>query len=226
MKSHSALATAALGPHPTVQRPASRHIHVHLLQYLAFAIAALIAVACGSNAESEGAFSYSYDSYFQSFAFDYNPATTVEDLAKRSTVVVEATLVDIENGRFFGASVTEPEGVTLNLVFETEDRTRYYVQLPRPMDSDIAQLRSVLPIGSRNVIYLQPNNDPLEGVWWNTRNDGNEWYFTTPQGWILDHPERGVVFALVDNESDPPFPEVPADANDGLRDWLVGEKTA
>ena len=213
-------------PNRTTQKSANCRIQVRLLRGLALISAALIAVACGSTTESEEIFTYSYDSYFQSFAFDYNPATTVEDLAKRSTVVVEATLVDIENGRFFGPSETEPEGVTLNLVFETDDKTRYYVQLPRPMDSDVAQLRSVLPIGSRNVIYLQSNNDPLEGVWWNTRNDGNEWYFTTPQGWILDHPERGVVFALVDNESDPPFPEVPADANDGLRDWLVGEKTA
>ena len=223
MKSRSAPATAALGPNPTVQRPASRHIHVRLLQYLAFAIAALIAVACGSNAEPEGAFSYSYDSYFQSFAFDYNPATTAEDLAKRSTVVVEATLVDVKNGRFFGASETEPEGVTLNLVFETDDKTRYYVQLPRPMDSDVTQLRSVLPIGSQSVIYLQPNNDPLEGVWHNTRSDGNEWYFTTPQGWILDHSERGIVFPLVDNELEPPFREAPTGASDSLKDWLVGE---
>lgn len=182
-----------------------------------------MAVACGSSVESEEVFAYTYDSYFQSFTIEYNPAVTVEDLAERSAIVVEATLIDIENGRFFGVSETEPEGVTLNLEFETDDKTRYFVQVPRPMDSDIKQLRTILPIGSQSVIYLQPNNDPLEGVWHNTRVDGNEWYFTTPQGWILDHPERGIVFPLVDNESEPPFSEVPADISDDLSDWLVGE---
>lgn len=201
-------------PDPAVTQKLAKHrVRLCLLQGLLFTTVSLIAAACGSSAESEEAFAYTYDSYFQSFAYDYNPAVTIEDLGKRSTVVAKAMLIDVENGRFFGASETEPEGVTLNLVFETNDKTRYYVQVPRPMDSNVKQLRSVLPIGSQSVIYLQPNNDPLEGVWYNTRNDGNEWYFTTPQGWILDHPERGIVFALVDDQSEPPFPEVPADIN-------------
>lgn len=210
---------------PATQKPASLRVHYRLLRGLAVTIASLMAVACGSSTDTDEAFAYTYDSYFQSFAIEYNPAATVEDLAERSTIVVEATLIDIEDGRFFGASETEPEGVTLNLEFETDDKTRYFVQVPRPMDSDVEQLRSILPIGSQSVIYLQPNNDPLEGVWHNTRADGNEWYFTTPQGWILDHPERGIVFPLVDNESEPPFPEVPADISNDLRNWLVGEET-
>ena len=212
-----------MGTSLTTQKPASLRIHYRLLRGLAVTIASLMAVACGTSTDTDEAFAYTYDSYFRSFAIEYNPAVTVEDLAERSTIVVEATLIDIENGRFFGASETEPEGVTLNLEFETDDKTRYFVQVPRPMDSDVEQLRSILPIGSQSVIYLQPNNDPLEGVWHNTRADGNEWYFTTPQGWILDHPERGIVFPLVDNESEPPFPEVPADISDDLSNWLVGE---
>ena len=211
---------------PTTLKPANRRIHLRLLRGLALIIASLIAVACGSSAESEEASPYTYDSYFQSFHFDYNPAATVQDLAKRSTIVVEATLIDVENGRFFGASEDKPEGVTLNLVFEDDDRTRYYVQIPRPMDSDVMQLRSVLPIGTQSVIYLQPNNDPLEGVWYNTRSDGNEWYFTTPQGWILDHPQRGIIFALLGNEFELPFPGAPTAVNEDLDDWLVAEKKA
>ena len=210
----------------TTQNLAIHRFRLRLLRGVLFTTVALIAVACGASSESEESFAYTYDLYFQSFSYDYNPAGSVEDLANRSTVAAIATLIDVENGRFFGASETEPEGVTLNLVFETDDETRYYVQVPRPMDSDVEQLRSVLPIGSQSVIYLQPNNDPLEGVWYNTRNDGNEWYFTTPQGWILDHPERGIVFALVDNQPEPPFPEVPADISAELGDWLVSEKAA
>ncbi|MCY4193918.1 MAG: hypothetical protein F4Y28_02275 [Acidimicrobiia bacterium] len=213
-------------PHPQksiIQKLPHRPISFRWIRCLALAIAFLVPAACGSSAESEEAFAYTYDSYFRSFAFDYNPATTVEDLSGRSTVAVKATLVDVENGRFFGASETDPEGVTLNLVFETQDKTRYYVQIPRPMDSDVLQLRTVLPIGSQSVIYLQKNNDPLEGVWYNTRSDGNEWYFTTPQGWILDHPERGIVFALVDDESKPPFAVPPAVKSEDLNHWLVEE---
>lgn len=210
----------------TTQNLTTHRVRLRLLRGILLTTVALIAVACGASAESEESLAYTYDSYFQSCSYDYNPAVSVEELANRSTVAAIATLIDVENGRFFGASETEPEGVTLNLVFETDDMTRYYVQVPRAMDSDVKQLRSVLPIGSQSVIYLQPNNDPLEGVWYNIRSDGNEWYFTTPQGWILDHPERGIVFALVDNQSEPPFPEGPADLSAELRYWLVGEKAA
>ena len=184
----------------------------------------LLAAACGSDGESDEAFVDTYDSYFQSFSSDYNPSPNVEDLSNRSAVAVEATLVDVEDGRFFGSSETEIEGVTLNLVFETDDKTRYYVQLSRPMDSSVDQLRSVLPVGARSVIYLQPNNDPLEGVWFNVREAGNEWYFTTPQGWILDHPERGIVFPLEEPEKVSPFADTALMASDALADWLVAEK--
>jgi len=167
---------------------------------------------------------YTYDSYFQSFSSSYNPSPNVEDLGKRSAVAVEATLVDVEAGRFFCSSEIEIEGVTLNLVFETDDKTRYYVQLSRPMDPSVEQLRSVLPVSARSVNYLQPNNDPLEGVWFNVREDGNEWYFTTPQGWILDHPERGIVFPLEKHERVSPFADTAPTASDALADWLVAEK--
>jgi len=189
-----------------------------------FAAIGLVVSSCGSDSESNEAFVDTYDSYFQSFASDYNPASDIEDLGARSTVAVEATLVDVEDGRFFGASETEVEGVTLNLVFETDKEARYYVQLSRPMDSRVDQLKSVLPIGSRSVVYLQPNNDPLEGVWFNVRDDGNEWYFTTPQGWILDHPERGIVFPLEDNERQSPFASTSLESAVELADWLSIEK--
>ena len=157
-----------------------------------------------------------YDSYFASLAHDYNPARDIDELAKRSTVVTAAKLVDIEDGRIFGDSIASPEGRHLNLVFETASSTRYYVQLPRPDSSSIEQLRSVLPIGTESVIYLQPNNDPDEGVWFNKREDGNEWFFTTPQGWILSHPERGIVFPL---ESGRVFETAPK-PTESLHDWL------
>ncbi|MCY3850455.1 MAG: hypothetical protein OXF75_06600 [Acidimicrobiaceae bacterium] len=110
-------------------------------------------------------------------------------------------------------------------MFETDDGTRYYVQLPRPNDTSVANIRSVMPIGAKSVIYLKPDNDPLvdgAGRWFNVREDGNEWFFTTPQGWILDHPERGIVFPL--ESADHMFAEMPA-LTDPLDDWLPEQTT-
>lgn len=84
----------------------------------------------------------------------------------------------------------------LNLIFETGKGDVYYVQVPRPMDSDVDTLREVLPIGSQNVIFLMSNDDPISEGWFNVRDDGNEWFFTTPQGWIVDHPKRGITWPL------------------------------
>ncbi len=213
-----------MNPRP-VQTGLSERRPGHFFVWLAALVAVgLVAASCGSDSDSDEVFVDTYDSYFQSFSANYNPSPSIEDLGSRSTVAVEATLVDVEDGRFFGASETEIEGVTLNLVFQTDDKTQYYVQLSRPMDSSVDQLRSVLPIGARSVIYLQPNNDPLEGVWFNVREDGNEWHFTTPQGWILDHPERGIVFPLEEQENESPFTETPGATRDSIGDWLVTEK--
>ena len=186
-------------------------------------LAAGLAAGCGSGDESDDVFMDTYDTYFGSFHSDYNPSPTVEDLARRSTVVVEATLVDVEDGRFAGESETEVTIETLNLVFETDDEVRYYVQLPRPEDSSVDRLRSVLPVGARSVVYLRPNDDP-HSDWFNVREDGNEWFFTTPQGWILDHPERGIVFPLEEPERRPPFDGSAGGMRDSLADWLVVEK--
>ena len=183
----------------------------------------LLATGCGSKPEMTDPYPDTYDSYFASFTYDYNPATDLADLADRSGVVTRATLVDVEDGRYFGPSEGNPEGVTLNLVFETAEATLYYVQVTRPMDSSIDQLRTVLPIHSSSVLYPIPNTDPLTDGWFNARDDGNEWFFTTPQGWILDHPERGIVFPLEDDETAVPYVELPANTQ-ALESWLVGRK--
>jgi len=178
--------------------------------------------ACSSGDEPEGAFVDTYDTYFESFSSDYNVAPNIASLAEGSAVAVTAELVDVEDGRYFGEAEGKPEGVHLNLVFRDREDTVYYVQIPRPMDSDVDQLKKVLPIGSTSVIYLIPNTDPLDEGWFNAKNDGTEWFFTTPQGWILDHPERGVVWPLEDDTSSPPFPDQ-AETSErvSIDEWLV-----
>lgn len=172
-------------------------MHTNLIKPALLAVLMIVFLAaCGGDSDSEDAFVETFDTYLTSFSFDYNPAAHPADLADRSTVVTKATLVDVEDGRYFGSEEGKPEGVHLNLVMEDPDGTRYYVQIPRPMDSDVNVLREVLPIGAESVVFLMPNTDPLSDGWFNTRDDGNEWFFTTPQGWILDHPERGVMWPL------------------------------
>ena len=203
---------------------AKRRNAARLIWSLGLLVAGLAAAGCGLGDEpDDGVFMDTYDTYFRSFSISYNASPNIEDLARRSTVAVEATLVDVEDGRFAGESETEVAIVTLNLVFETDDEVRYYVQLSRPKDSSVDRLRSVLPVGARSVVYLRPNDDP-HSDWFNVREDGNEWFFTTPQGWILDHPERGIVFPLETPELRPPFDDSAGGMRDSLADWLVAEK--
>ena len=204
------------------------------LTFLALVATASFIAACGSG--DEGLYEETYDSYFRSFSSDYDPADSLSDLADQSEVVTKATLVDVEEGRLFAVADQEPEldrnkpvpaefNVQVNMVFEADDGTRYFVQLPRPNDSSVAQIRSVMPIGATSVIFLQPNNDPIvdgNGKWFNVREDGNEWYFTTPQGWILDHPERGIVSPLERMEI--LFRQMPASVAT-LDDWLPEQTT-
>ena len=196
---------------------------------------ALIAAGCGSS-DDDAMFEETYDSYFASFASDYNPARSLKELADQSAVATQATLVDVEQGRIYAKSdekpVLDPDkpvpaeiGVWINLVFKAEDDTRYYVQLPRPNDSSVDQIRSVMPIGASSVIYLKDRGDFTrdgEGTYFNIREDGNEWYFTTPQGWILDHPEKGIVLPMEGTEEQKTLFGIPAAST--LDDWLPFEK--
>ena len=194
----------------------------------------LLAVSCGSD--KNGLYEETYDSYFGSFSSDYEPADSLADLADQSEVVTKATLVGVEEGRLWAKSDTKPEldldkpvpadiHVEINLVFETAEGTRYYVGLFRPNDSSVAQIRSVMPVGAASVVYIKRRSDPTEyngGKTFNVREDGNEWYFTTPQGWILDHPERGIGFPL--EGAHHMFTEMPA-PTDPLDDWLPEQTT-
>ncbi len=201
---------------------------------LTLVAAAVLLAGCGSS--DDGLYEETYDSYFRSFTSDYDPADSLVDLADQSKVVTKATLVNVEEGRIKADADTKPELdpdkpvpaeilVEVNLVFETADGTRYYVGLFRPNDSSVARIRSVMPIGAASVIYLVPNDIPVvdgAGRWFNIREDGNEWLFTTPQGWILDHPERGIVSPL--EGFDNLFAEMPT-STETLNDWLPKQTT-
>jgi len=43
-----------------------------------------------------------FDTYLASFSTDYNPAATPHELRQKSDVVANATLIDVEDGRYFG----------------------------------------------------------------------------------------------------------------------------
>ena len=186
---------------------------------LACAALTSLFVGCGSSDDDE---SVTFEEWVGSVITDYDPAASLADLSARSTVVTEATLVDIEDGAIFGSSPDdEGAGRSVNLIFDTDTGDRYYVERPRPPYIGLDELRSVMPLGAPSVIYLQPNNDPRGENFFNVR-EGPTWFLTTPQGWILDDPERGIITPLegLDTLGFPP----PAGGDTNLQAWLVDPK--
>ena len=169
-----------------------------------------------------GGIAYSFDEYFASFGFDYEPAADREALAEGSTVVVDAILVDLVDGRIFGQSADDPfASRNAFFVFESDHLAdRIYVELPRPSDVDLERLWEAMPQGNRSVIYVRPI-PPLpaaeEALWFNARKDGDQWWFTTPQGWILDLPGRGEIIMPVGLTAS--LADAPAEGSK-LEDWL------
>ena len=131
--------------------------------------------------------------------------------------MTEAVLRDIEDGAVFGTSVDDPDAThTLHLIFAAADGTEYFVEIPRPNFASVESLRTILPVGSKSVVYLQPNNDPRDANYFQL-HDGPAWFFTTPQGWIQQDPERGVTTPL--EQADLGIP-VPAGGTEDLSAWL------
>lgn len=127
-----------------------------------------------------------------------------------------------KTARSFGSSPDDDAAShSVNLVFESESADRYYVELPRPTYIGIDDLRSVMPLGAASVIYLQPNHDPRAENYFNVR-EGPTWFFTTPQGWILDGPDRGIVTPL-DGPDSLGFDQPPG-GDTNLAVWLVDPK--
>ena len=62
--------------------------------------------ACGRD-ENEST-SLSFEQYFTSFGYDFEPAKDRSDLANRSSLVVEAVLVDVVDGPIFGETADDP----------------------------------------------------------------------------------------------------------------------
>lgn len=189
---------------------------------LAGGLLALSMSGCGSS--DDDAEPITFDDWVGSFTYDYDPASSLADLSARSTVAAQATLVDIEDGAIFGSSPDDAAAShSVNLVFESGNDDRYYVELPRPAYIGIDALRSVMPLGSASVIYLQPNQDPRAENYFNVR-EGPTWFFTTPQGWILDGPDRDIVTPLEGSDSLGFDPPPGGDTN--LEVWLVDPKEA
>ncbi len=115
---------------------------------------------CGSDDEPD-AEPVTFEGWAGSVITDYDPATSLAELSSRSTVVTEATLVDIEEGAIFGSSPDdEAASYSVNLIFETDAGDRYYVERPRPAYVGIDELRSVMPLGRMSRCLLKLGGDP------------------------------------------------------------------
>ncbi|MFA5774064.1 MAG: hypothetical protein WC864_01645 [Ilumatobacteraceae bacterium] len=173
--------------------------------------AVFAASACGSDEPKTSA--VTFEQYFNSFAFDFEPANSRGQLASRSTLVVEAVLIDVIDGPIFASSADDPAASRFALfVFESaEVAESIYVRLPRPNTSDIDEIRDAMPLGARAVLYLIPVH-PLSAnekqLWFGVDPNIQEWEATTPQGFILER----------QTESGEAMVDLPIDGSDGLKD--------
>ena len=157
-----------------------------------------------------------FEQYFNSFALDFEPATDRGQLAARSTLVVEAALIDLIDGPTFGSSEADPAASRFALfVFESPAVAEpIYVRLPRPNTSDVAAIRDAMPLGARAVLYLIPV-PPIPGnekkLWFGVDPNVQQWDITTPQGFILER----------QTESGEAMIDLPIDGSEGLADAPV-----
>ena len=197
----------------------------HRLTAILSAALLLGVVACGGSDGGDDAVALSYEQYFASFSYDYEPAKDLADLAARSVVVVEAILVDVIDGPVFGSSATDPAASRFAVfVFESAATAQpLAVRLPRPNTSDIAAIRGAMPIGERAVLYLieVPPIPDSEKARWHGVDGTKQWEPTTPQGFVLgrrtpDGPHVADVPIDVDRGG---LADAP-DADSDVSDWL------
>ena len=197
----------------------------HRLTAILSAALLLGVVACGGSDGGDDAVALSYEQYFASFSYDYEPAKDLADLAARSVVVVEAILVDVIDGPVFGSSATDPAASRFAVfVFESAATAQpLAVRLLRPNTSDIAAIRGAMPIGERAVLYLigvAPIPDSEKALWHGV--DGTkQWEPTTPQGFILGRraPDGSHVADLPIDVDRGGLADAP-DADSDVSDWL------
>ena len=176
--------------------------------------AVFVASACSSDEPKASA--VTFEQYFNSFAFDFEPAKDRGDLAGRSTLVAEATLTDVIDGPIFGSSQADPAASRFALfAFKSAAvAAPIYVRLPRPNTSDINAIRDAMPLGARAVLYLirvpqVPANE--KQFWFGVDPKIQQWDVTTPQGFILERR----------TESGEAMVDLPIDGSDGLADAPV-----
>jgi len=172
----------------------------------------------------------SFEQYFTSFGYDFEPAKDRSDLAERSLLVVEAILVDVIDGPIFGETADDPYASRFALfVFESDLVSGpISVRLPRPDTSDIAEIRAAMPLGARAVLYLVPTPDPApfeQKLWFNLELSKGDlaktlWDVTTPQGFLLEVPfETGLVGVIGPLHGAEGLADSPAEGSD-LASWL------
>lgn len=176
--------------------------------------AVFVASACSSHEPKASA--VTFEQYFNSFAYDFEPAKDRGDLAARSTLVVEAALIDVIDGPIFGSSEADPAASRFALfVFKSAAVAEpIYVRLPRPNTSDVDAIRDAMPLGARAVLYLIPvPSIPAneKQLWFGVDPKVQQWDVTTPQGFILERR----------TESGEAMVDLPIDGSEGLADAPV-----
>jgi hypothetical protein len=184
---------------------------------------ALVIAGCGGQ-ESTSANDLTFDGYFNTFAYDYDPAGSADELAARSDVVVVGTLVDVIDGPIFGDTVDD-QGASRFAVFRFESATNgasIDVMLPRPNTSRIDDIRPVMPLGTSAVLYLTSVATPPADearFWFGLDEFQHLFVVTTPQGFIVEKPDgSGAIVMPIAGEADS-LPGVEEGSAD-IYDWL------
>jgi hypothetical protein len=195
---------------------------------------AFVAAGCGAGGGEDASTALTFDLYFSSFGYDYEPAATVTELADRSTVVVLATLADITEGPRFGESWDTAVSRYALFMFDSPVLAApIAVPFPYPIEIgdeslNASDVRAAMPIGARAVLYLVQQPAPNDPALWHGRDANTQYYdLTTPQGFVLERANE-----VDDRLGFPLEPDLAFNLGDRvgsgerLEDWLppAGEK--
>lgn len=172
-------------------------------------IASLAVSACGSDDEPVAAAPGLFDIVR---AGDYEPASTLSELADRSDRVAMGTIVDVEEGWRFGDAPDDPASSRMiELIVESgEPDGPIHVVWPYVHGYEIDAIRESMPIGAPVVLYLSDFRTIAdEPGWYHLGPDDQHthWMLTTPQGIVLADSEAGVA---VLGDPSAPFNDAPS----------------
>ena len=172
--------------------PPSRTRHGRLLVLGEFALLCAVVTSCSAGNSADEAQQFSR--MFVGYSANYEPASSPQELAEWSTLVVEGKVVDIIDGREHGRSHADPSlALSVSMVVEVEQSLKgksgdlVHVEMPSPGNTPASSYKEVgagLPV----VLFLIPAHHELGIIIDETagRPEGEPLFqLTNPQGMVV-----------------------------------------